>query len=271
MVIVEALKPQPARVGYGWFPAAPVTDLGEDRLIHLAKHRLDAMVAECRRTNPTLEVIPQLQHDDPVNALTTIVEDTGAELVAIGSSGHGALPRMILGSTAAELARTVRRPLIVVRGAPEADAPVIVGVDESQASQRALEFAFEYAELHRCPVRAVHAWSEQPLDVFEPVQRWERDTAAEQAAAAKFSEKHLDPWRERHPQVPARLTTVEDRPAHALLELAESAQLLAVGSHGHRAIRRVLMGSVSHAVLYHAQCPVAILRGPDEPAAPQQP
>ncbi|RSM80886.1 universal stress protein [Kibdelosporangium aridum] len=270
LLIVEALRPQVwAPIGYGVYPAA-VADIRDERFIGQARQRLDAMAVECRRTIPALEVMTQLQQDEPVTALTTIVEDVEAELVAIGSSGHSALPRILLGSTAAELARAVRRPLIVVRGAPDADAPVVVGVDESQASQRALKFAFEYAELHRCPVFAVHAWSDQPLDVFEPVERWEHDEAGEQAAAAEFSAKYLDPWRERHPQVAARLTTVVDRSARALLELAESAQLLVVGSHGHGVVRRVLLGSVSHAALYHASCPVAVLRGPDEPAAPQQ-
>jgi nucleotide-binding universal stress UspA family protein len=269
LLIVQALRPQQlAPVGYGVYPAV-AADFGDERLMRPVKQRLDAMAVECRRTIPALEVMTQFQYDDPVTALTTIVEDTEAELVAVGSSGHGALPRMILGSTAAELARSVLRPLVVVRGAPEADAPVVVGVDESQASQRALKFAFEYAELHRCLVHAVHAWSDQPLDVFEPVERWEQDAAAEQAAAGEFSEKYLDSWRERHPRVAARLTTVKDRPARALLELAESAQLLVVGSHGHGVVRRVLLGSVSHAALYHSSCPVAILRGPDK-AAEQQ-
>jgi nucleotide-binding universal stress UspA family protein len=61
-----------------------------------------------------------------------------------------------------------------------------------------------------------------------------------------------------------RIECVADRPAQALLDRADNAQLLVVGSHCHGIRRRVFLGSVSHAVLYHAPCPVAVVRAPDE-------
>jgi nucleotide-binding universal stress UspA family protein len=53
---------------------------------------------------------------------------------------------------------------------------------------------------------------------------------------------------------------VEKPAKQALLDEAEDANLVAVGSHGHGALRSALLGSVSHSVAQHSKCPVAILR-----------
>ncbi|MEO3781042.1 universal stress protein [Micromonospora sp. B11E3] len=55
--------------------------------------------------------------------------------------------------------------------------------------------------------------------------------------------------------------TVPGRPAAALLDAACDAQLLVVGARGRGGFTGLLLGSTSHAVLHHAPCPVAIVRG----------
>lgn len=264
LLIVQALNlPQPAPEGYGGYPAG---ELGDEMRLRPLRERLAEVAADCRRDLPEPAISTRLRHGDPASVLAEAAREADAELVAIGSSGHGALPRMLLGSTATELAHTIRLPLVVIRGAPPADAPVVVGVDESQASQDALRFAFRYAELHGCPLHAAHAWSDQPVDHLEPISRWTKDADAERAAIDEFTRKYVAPWCARHPGVSARITCVENHPARMLLELAENARLVVVGSHGHGALHRAVLGSVSHAVLHHAACPVAVLRGSETPA-----
>jgi nucleotide-binding universal stress UspA family protein len=66
-------------------------------------------------------------------------------------------------------------------------------------------------------------------------------------------------WREKFPSVRLELVTALDNPARALVEQSRSAQLVVVGTRGHRPLAGALLGSTSHALLHHAACPVAVV------------
>lgn len=271
LLIVLALEPIMATTAYGWYPAA---DFGDEQRIRASEELLARITQQCRRAAPTLTVAGLLKHEGPAQALATIVDEIDAGMLVIGSSGHSAIPRMLLGSTAAQLVGTLQQPIVVVRGdndaEPTSDLPVVAGADDSTASEHAVAFAFEFAERHRAPLRVVHAWSNQPLDIFDAVDQWDEDSDRMRAAANEITEKYLGALRERHPRVDAHMEFVRHRAAQALLEWSEYARLLVVGTRGHGAVKRALLGSVSHAALYHARCPVAVLHGAgqdEEPAS----
>jgi nucleotide-binding universal stress UspA family protein len=217
-----------------------------------AERELVEGTREIRRARPDLDVETRVELGRAAEALAGVAGAT--DLVVIGSSGRTALPRMLLGSTAAELVHTCDRPIVVVRDDTKGPhgGRVVVGVDGSPTSARAIEFAFDFALRHGCDLVAVHAWSDLP-DAREPSEV--RDKGDQLLAES------LSGCQDRYPDVAVRRVVSFERPAHALLEHAEDAALLVVGSHGRGAVRSVLVGSVSHAVIYHAPCPVAVLRG----------
>ncbi|AXB41439.1 universal stress protein [Amycolatopsis albispora] len=247
----------------GWTSADEVEGT---RIREQAEYQLDEMADHCGKSHPELAVDTVLPEGRAGVALPALAEEAGASLIVVGSSGLSALPRALLGSTAAELVRTAVQPGVVVRGEEPAaaDAPVVVGVDGSAVSDRAVEFAFEFAAGHGLPLLAVHAWTDWQAGLLAsapmaPVGRERQDTQAEAAVRA-----HLDKFAARFPEVRSEVRFVAEHPAQILTELAEHARLLVVGSHGRGAVGRVFLGSVSHAVLYHAPCPVAVLRDTGE-------
>jgi nucleotide-binding universal stress UspA family protein len=142
----------------------------------------------------------------------------------------------------------------------EADKKVIVvGVDCSAASERALEWALDEAMRRDCPLRVVTAWSGYGMEavgaVSSPSEAQERAEAVLDRVVDAAVAKVKNP-----PQI-ERLV-VEDTPSHALTMASLDADLLVLGSHGHGGAYDKIVGSTSQRVLHHAVCPAVILPDP---------
>ncbi|TWP50737.1 universal stress protein [Lentzea tibetensis] len=235
--------------------SAPVPDVfSEDVVREQAEKELAAVAADCGQRWPDLEVATRLEQ----GRLAEVVDD-GAGLLVVGASGRSALTRALLGSTSADVVHHHERT-VVVRGENTA-GKVVVGVDGSERGGHAVAFAFDFAARHGRELVAVHAWADLPLDSLSPVRTWDYDWEQLKAGSEAVLEEALAPHRKAHPDVDVRQLVSFDGPAHALIEEAADAALLVLGSHGRGAVRRALLGSVSHAVLYHAHCSVAVIRG----------
>ena len=221
----------------------------EETMSQAAEDHLADVAAEIRRDWPELEVVTHVRIGRPVDVLA----DEPGDLLVLGSSGRTGIAEMFLGSTAIELVATAGRPVIVTRSGP-VDGRVVVGVDGSDTSTDAIAFAFEHAARHGREVHAIHAfndagWAELP----------EPDVDHVRADLSKLLDEQLAPHAGRWPDVRVSHEVVFDAPARALLQAADGAALVAVGSHGRGAVTRAILGSVSHAVLHHAPCPVAVV------------
>ncbi|MGF0319163.1 universal stress protein [Nocardia fluminea] len=177
---------------------------------------------------------------------------SSARLIVVGSRGHGALRRTLLGSVSTSIARHADCPVAVIPDAPVDDkGPVVVGVDGSACSIDAIGIAFDEATRRGAALRAVNAWSE--------FYRYEARSTMQAEAEALLSES-LAGYAEKYPDVRVERVVVEDRPARAVLDAAEGAQLIVVGSHGRGGFAGMTLGSVAQAALHGAQSPIIIAR-----------
>jgi nucleotide-binding universal stress UspA family protein len=233
-----------------------------------AEREVAAIAGECRREAPELELRTEIRMGNP--AATLAEAAAGAELLVLGAPAMSGTRAVLLGSTSAELVRRLNVPVVVVRGEREsrrvAENPrwferVVVGVNGSQTSVRAIGFAYDFASRHDSELVAVHAWDELPPDALSTAHTWQLDWADIDDACRRELSEAMAGWQERYPNVPVRKeVTTAQRPAEALFTAAEEADLLVVGSHGRGVVRTVLLGSVSHAVMHYAPCPVAVVR-----------
>ncbi|MES9538568.1 MULTISPECIES: universal stress protein [unclassified Actinomadura] len=233
--------------------AMPVVDLRG-----VAEENLNNGVAHVREVAPDLSVRGVLARGQAAAKL--IEAGRGADMIVLGPRGLGGFAGLVLGSVGAQVAAHAPCPVVVVRGElvppPEqVHGHVVVGVDGSPASREALSLAFTEAGAHGWDVHAVIAWEAVPERVNPPLV----DEAGMREAAQARLARMMIPARELHPDVKVQSDIVTGQPREVLMSAAEEARLLVVGSRGLGGFRGLLLGSVSHALVHHAPCPVAVV------------
>ncbi|MFJ2915707.1 universal stress protein [Streptomyces sp. NPDC087228] len=137
--------------------------------------------------------------------------------------------------------------------------PLVSGVDGSETSLRAVDWAVDEAALHEWPLRLVYA------------SRWEQYEGAalalslgrpsEQALSDSIVGTAAERARRRHPDVDVSVEVTPEDAVIALLYEGRNAQALITGARGRGGLTGLLLGSVSLAVAARAPCPVIVVRG----------
>jgi len=177
-----------------------------------------------------------------------------ADMVVVGSRGRGGMSRLLLGSVGLQVAAHAQGRVIVVRGhwRPHGcvPGPVVLGADGSACSRAAAAFAFEEAALRNAPLLAVCALADTP------------GSLGGSGRMQEGFEQVIGPLEKQHPEVTVLRQISPGAPRDALLAAAYHAQMLVMGARGLGGIHGMMLGSVSHAVLHHAPCPVAVVHLP---------
>jgi len=216
-----------------------------------------------RSKHPDLEIRMIAVKDAVATALAEAVPSARLVVVGAGASDH-----RVLGGQALRIVHRAECPVVVWRpplakrtGKP---LPVVVGIDESDRSDRALTEAFDIARTLHAPLTVVHMWEIgaavgmgdlggegnmdwQLLKMLESQQRQRMDELVA-PLAAKYPNAHVN-------------KVFQDvSPAKGLADLSREAQLVVVGSHGRGKLADAILGTVSQSLVHHAECPVLVVR-----------
>lgn len=225
----------------------------------LAEHIVASAADRAGRRNPDAEVTTDIFPDDPVAALVR-AGDSAFALVT-GSRGRGALKGLLLGSVGLGVAARARCPVVVVRGDRAGLAGtherILLGLGEAGTGEEAIRFAFREAEVRGCVLDVVHAWRRPAFDRSGNRVRTEGPADAE--GASLLVDARLKTATAEHPHVRTRPATPEGPAGKVLVDRSAAADLVIVGARRRTGHLGLQLGRVSHALLHHAQCPVAVV------------
>ncbi|MGA5374585.1 universal stress protein [Streptomyces griseoincarnatus] len=211
---------------------------------------------------PGLEIMRTVVSGDALTVLRT--ESRHAVLTVLGRRGRSRFGDLLLGSTSMQLAAHGHGPLMVMRGRADPQGPVLLAADGSPAGNAAASFAFTEAALRGAPLMAMHVWNtwseptpyEDPGDPLSVVV----DLDQLEQRHRRLLEEAMRPWMAAHPDVVVQPRLERGRVRQTLLEATRGAQLVVAGTRGHGGVAGMLLGSVSQALLLHAECPVTVVR-----------
>jgi nucleotide-binding universal stress UspA family protein len=140
---------------------------------------------------------------------------------------------------------------------------IVVGVDGSDSSRAALQWAYDEAAHHGAVLTVVNAWHPPSLPMSPPYGHLPPDEYESQPKneALALLEQFTSQLVPTEPAVDVRTSVAGGKnPAEVLIERSEEADLLVVGSRGQGGFRNMLLGSTSQHLVAHANCPVVIVR-----------
>ncbi|HET8820627.1 MAG TPA: universal stress protein [Thermoleophilaceae bacterium] len=234
---------------------APVLSEAERELEHELPEAASAVGATAR----------PVQSGSPARGLYDLAEETGADLLVVGSSKRGRLGQTLLGNVAVALMHGSPCAVAVApRGYAEHPDPrlsaIVVGYDGSPESQLALEQACELAPASAASLRLVSV-AEPPMVSLAATSGgasygWQTLQDAINAQARQ----QLEQGRSSVPDdIPVETTLMSGSAANALTEAARApGSILLLGSRAYGPLRRVLLGSVSRELVSSAPCPLIV-------------
>lgn len=246
----------PAIAGYPEFStSADLRELRDDR-----EKMLQRIAADLRRGHPNLSIVTRVVYERASVALRS--ESAGAALTVVGVGEESRLYGVILGSVALAVASTNPAPVAVIhRGhLDRKTGPVVVGIDGTGTSEAAIAFAFHAASVRGAELVAVHVWHDVIVPGSHRLQNPLLDPAQIEQQEREVMSERIAGWADKYPDVPVRQVLRQGQAVHGLLEQAEQAQLLVVGSHGRGGFTGMLLGSTSHSLIIHSKAPVVVVR-----------
>ena len=222
---------------------------------------LDAAAERALQRHPTLEITLSAEIG---SASGTLVRHSERALrLVVGRPAKGSLEHALLGSAALPVVAHAHSPVIVVPAEAASSAPkrIIVGVDGSDASEHAVEFALQTAGVYGAAVVGVLVWHlEVDRGGIVAARANHRAAAVDQRYEA-LGRRVLQPAAARHPNVALEIKVLHGSPANVLLTAAADlgADMLVLGKRGRGGFHGLLLGSVSRRVVEHAGCVVAVV------------
>ncbi|WP_292833868.1 universal stress protein [Microbacterium sp.] len=221
-----------------------------------AHDMLDAQVA---RVGPGIPITTRVLTGNPVAHLIDASADAG--LLVIGSDYRGPDHGPARGPHGTRIAAGAKCPVVVVPDVTQVGrSGIIVGLDGSPLSERALAFAASEADRWGEPLTAISVWTplsapRNTLAVYPDMYLANMQAMTEEMQSLALAGVSSD-----YPDLVVERVVVQGHPSQVINSRAAGARMIVLGTHGRGALARFLLGSVSHEVLERLVTVTAVVR-----------
>ncbi len=202
-----------------------------------------------------------------IAAIVDAANQRGVSAIVMGTAGRSGASRWFLGSVTEGVLRSSDRPVFTIsRWQPVAAKQpsyfkrIVVAVDQSEASNAAIEFALRLADPPHTTVELVHILHAPAMRAtVEPNGKGQQRLIRECAQAEELLQTCSERFGERNIHVDR--TMKDGDPAAEIVAIAshQRADLITIGTHGRRGLQRLVLGSVAEHVVRGASVPVAVV------------
>ncbi|MBI4611684.1 MAG: universal stress protein [Candidatus Rokubacteria bacterium] len=208
-------------------------------------------------------------YSEPVWAITEAAGVNAVDLIAMATHGRGGLGRLVLGSVAAGVVRSVQAPVLLIRGQsawkPWAAGKVLVPLDGSEASEAVLPVVERLAVPRGLSIVLVQVIDPRPSADLDDSsvrlgERMVELATLRHQEAERYLVKVAEPMKEKGLRVECEVH--QGSPAETIAAFAAHARadLIAMTTHARGGLERLFFGSVAEGVLRHASVPVLLLK-----------
>lgn len=264
ILVVKAFATAAAHFDGPWPGIDPIKADQIDEAIRVEVERT-VRDARDRLARPGVKVREGVLHGRPATVIVDEARSMRADLIVVGSRGHGTIEAMLLGSVSAEVVDHAPAPVLVARGS-RIDR-VVLAWDGSACASRAADLLLTWPIFANSAVRVVSiADGEVPW--------WTGLSEAGSPESMSSFVEAVDASRRQHDQFAAEMTAqlqavgltaeADRRAGDAASEIMAAAtdskaDLIIMGTHGRTGLGRLILGSVARNVLQHAPCSVLVV------------
>ncbi|MGR3294383.1 MAG: universal stress protein [Candidatus Scalindua sp.] len=225
--------------------------------------KIKAMIPEEIREKG--DIISMVRFGKPFLEIIQVAKEENVDLLVIGTHGRAGVDRVILGSVAERIVRKAGCPVMVIRDRKHTGFKrIIVPIDFSDCSRKALEYAIATAKAHNSKLTILHVYEESFIEPYVNAANSEEEAgeimkAIEQVNETKYDEflKTIDLRGVEYDKL-----LVKGIPEAEIVEIAmeQQADLVVMGTHGRAGIKHILIGSTAEEVVRAVHCDIIIVK-----------
>jgi nucleotide-binding universal stress UspA family protein len=238
-----------------------IPPLASDELVALVSRELSGAWSEPFR-EAAVQFECLLVEDAAAAAVLSAARKRDVSLIVLGRHGHTRWSPHVMGGVVHKVLSDAICPVVIVPTSWEGTSPdgptdIVVGVDGSECSLAALDWAIRHAEMFGLGVRVVTAVFTQAggeVVWLAPADEEKAGKAAEEELGRILEKQRLET------DVGLTMKVTRGHPGSALVEESADAVLVVAGSRGLGSVAELLTGSTSHYVAARTRCPTVIVR-----------